>query len=71
MSFASRIVRKVTGSLKLSSPPTKLNGKLRDTNIADLRDPRFTRDQFEKLKAKSTGTEHSAGHTAGEPRFRR
>lgn len=71
MSFASRIITRVTGSLKLGSPPVKLNGKLRAPNIADLQDPRFTKDQFEKLKAKSAGAGHSTGQTAGEPRFRR
>ena len=71
MSFVSRIVRKVTGSLKSGSPRTNLNDKLRDTNIADLRNPRFTKDQFQNLMAKSTGAEHSAGQTSGKPRFRR
>ena len=76
MSFASLIVR-VTGSLKLGSRRTKLNypsredGKRRDTNIADLHDPRFTRDQFERLMAKPMETECSAGRIAIDPRFRR
>jgi hypothetical protein len=77
MSFASFIVRKVTGSLKFGTPRTKLedpwheDGKLRDTNIAVLHNPRFTKEQFEKLTAKSTAAEHSAGQIAGDLRFRR
>lgn len=71
MSFASLIVKRVTGSLKLGSPRTKLKGKLRDTKIADLQDPRFTKDQFEKLMAKPMETERSAGQIAEDPRFRR
>jgi hypothetical protein len=70
MSFASLIVKRVTGSLKLGSPRTKLKGKLRDTKIADLQNPRFTRDQFEKLKTKSTGAEQSAGRSPGGLCFR-
>jgi hypothetical protein len=77
MSFVSRIVRKVTGSLMSGSRRTNLkypsheDGKLRNTNIADLRNPRFTKDQFQNLMAKSTGAEHSAGQIAEDPRFRR
>jgi len=77
MSFASFIVRRVTGSLKfgprLAKPKDRSHegDKLRDTNIVDLRDPRFTRDQFEKLMTKSKGAEHPAGQIAGDPRFRR
>lgn len=70
MSFASRILSRVTGSLKLGSPGNKLNDRLRDPNIADLRDPRFTKEQSQKLMSKSTGAEHSAGRIAGDPRFR-
>jgi len=55
----------------LGSPRTKLKGKLRDTKIADLQDPRFTKDQFEKLMAKPMETERSAGQIAEDPRFRR
>jgi hypothetical protein len=71
MSFASVMVKKVTGSLKLGSSRTTLNGKLRDTNIADMQDPRFTKDQFEKLRAKPTETERSEGQITEDPRFRR
>lgn len=71
MSFASLIVRRVTGTLKLSSPRTKLNRKLRDTNIADLQDPRFTKDQFAKLAAKSTRGEHPAAQISEDLGSRR
>ena len=71
MSFASRILRRVIGSLKLGSPRTNFNDKLRNAKTADLRSPRFTKDQFQNLMAKSTGAVHSAGQTSGKPRFRR
>jgi len=71
MSFASLLVRRVTGSLKLGSRRTKLDGKLHDTNIVDLHDPRYTKDQFEKLMARSNGADHSAGQIARGPRLRR
>ncbi len=77
MSFASLIVRRFTGILKLGSQranlkyPSHEEGKLRGANISDLRDPRFTRDQLEKLTTQSTDAEHSAGRIAGESRFRR
>lgn len=71
MSFASFIVKRVTRSHKLGSSRTTLNGKLRDTIIADLQDPRFTKDQFEKLMAKPMSAAHSAGQIAGDLRFRR
>lgn len=77
MSFASLMVKRVTESLKLGSQRAKLKypsheeGKLRGANISDLRDPRFTRDQLEKLMTQSTSAEHSAGWIAGESRFRR
>ena len=77
MSFASFIVRKVTGSLKFGTRRIKLedpsheDGKLRDSSIAVLHNPRFTKEQFEKLTAKSTGVEHSAGQVDGDSRVRR
>jgi hypothetical protein len=73
MSFASFIVRRVTGSLKFGLRRTKLqypsheDGKLRDNKTAVLPNPRFTKDQFEKLMAKPMSAEHSAGQLAGDP----
>ena len=58
MSLVSVIARTVTRRLKLGSRPTEPayqpneNVKLRHTNIANLRDPRFTKDQWDKLMAK-------------------
>lgn len=58
MSLTSVIARTVTRSLKLGSRPTKPAYqpneyvKLRHTSITNLRDPRFTKDQWDKLMAK-------------------
>ena len=53
MSLTLFIVKTVTATLKFGSQRPKLDGKLRDTNIAHSQDPRFTKDQFEKVMAKS------------------
>ena len=45
----------MTGSLKLVALRIKLKQdvKVSKTKIADLRDPRFTKDQFENLSART------------------
>lgn len=55
MSFTTGIVKTVTGSLKLVASRIKLKQdvKVSETRIADLRDPRFTKDQFENLGART------------------
>ena len=34
--------------------------KLRHTNITNLQDPRFTKDQWDKLKAEAASAKHPA-----------
>ena len=64
MSLVSVIVRTVTRSLKLGSRPTEPDYqsneyvKLRRTNITHLQDPRFTKDQWDKLMAKAASARH-------------
>ena len=59
MSLVSVIARTVTRSLKLGSRPTEPDYqpneyvKLRHTNITNLQDPRFTKDQWGKLTAEA------------------
>jgi hypothetical protein len=59
MSLASAIARTVTRSFKLGSRPTEPDDqrndcvKLRHANITNLQDPRFTKDQWDKLMAKA------------------
>jgi hypothetical protein len=55
MSFTTGIVKTVTGSLKLVALRIKFKHdvKVSKTKIADLRDPRFTKDQFENLSART------------------
>ena len=66
MSFISAIARTVTRSLKLGSRPTEPDCqpnervKLRYTNITNLQDPRFTKDQWDKLMAKAANAKHLA-----------
>ena len=60
MSFISAIARTVTRSHKVNSRPIEPNYqpnecvKLRNANITNLQDPRFTKDQWENLRAKAT-----------------
>jgi hypothetical protein len=64
MSLASIIARTVTKSLRFGSRPTEphyqpnKHVKLRQTNITNLQDPRFTKDQWDKLMAKAASAEH-------------
>jgi hypothetical protein len=68
MSLVSGIVRTVTRtvtrSLKLGSLPTEPDYqsneyvKLRRTNITPLQDPRFTKDQRDKLMRKAASARH-------------
>ena len=66
MSLASVIARTVTRSLKLGSRPTEPDYqpneyvKLRHTNVTNLQDPRFTKDQWSKLMAKAASAKHPA-----------
>ena len=62
MSFTRVIVRTVTGSLKQVTGRInpKQGVKLRDTKIAVLQDPRFTKDQLENLRAQAGSTKHPA-----------
>ena len=59
MSFISAIARTVTRSHKLGPRPIEPNYqlteyvKLRHTNITNLQDPRFTKDQWDNLMAKA------------------
>jgi hypothetical protein len=58
MSLISVMARTVTRNLKFGSRPTEPDSqpneyvKLRQTNIRNLQDPRFTKDQWYKLMAK-------------------
>ena len=62
MSLISVIARTVTRSFKLGSRPIEPNYqpneyvKLRHTNITNLQDPRFTKDQWDNLMAKAANT---------------
>jgi hypothetical protein len=64
MSFISAIARTVTRSFKLGSRPTEPDYqsneyvKLRHTNITNLQDPRFTKDQWDNLMAKAASANH-------------
>jgi hypothetical protein len=66
MSLVSVIARTVTRSLKLGSRPTEPDSqpneyvKLRHTNATNLQDPRFTKDQWDKLMAKAASAKHLA-----------
>jgi hypothetical protein len=62
MSFTTVIVRTVTGSLKLIAWHIKPRQeiKLRERKTADLRDPRFTKEQLEKLRAEAGSTKRPA-----------
>jgi hypothetical protein len=59
MSFISAIARTVTRSHKVGSRPIEPNYqpneyvKLRNANITNLQDPRFTKDQWDNLMAKA------------------
>jgi hypothetical protein len=66
MSLVSIIARTVTRSLKLGSRPTEPDYrpneyvKLRHTNITNLQNPRFTKDQWDNLMAKAASANHLA-----------
>ena len=66
MSFISAIARAVTRSLKLGSRPTEPDYqpnervKLRHTNITNLQDPRFTKDQWDQLMSKAVSAKASS-----------
>jgi len=66
MSLVSVIARTVTRSLKLGSRPTEPDYqpneyvKLRHTNVTNLQDPRFTKDQWAKLMGEAASTKHPA-----------
>ena len=66
MSLVSVIARTVTRSLKLVSRPTEPNYqpneyvKLRHTNITNLQNPRFTKDQWDKLMSEAASAKHLA-----------
>jgi hypothetical protein len=66
MSLVSVIARTVTRSLKFGSRPKEPDYqpnkyvKLRLTNITNLQDPRFTKDQWNKLMAKAASAKHLA-----------
>jgi hypothetical protein len=66
MSLVSVIARTVTRSLKLGSRPSEPDhqtneyAKLRHTNMSNLQDPRFTKDQWDKLMAKAASAKHLA-----------
>ena len=63
MSFTTAIVKTVTGKLKLGASriKPKQGVKARETKIADLhQDPRFTKEQLEKLRAEAESTKRPA-----------
>ncbi len=66
MSFTTGIVRTVAESLKLITSrvkpkyPSHQGVKLSEPRIVPLHDPRFTRDQLEKLRAKAASAKHPA-----------
>lgn len=62
MSFATVVVRTVTGSLKLvaSRINPKRDVKLSETKSAVLQNPRFTKEQLENLRAQAGSTDHPA-----------
>jgi len=66
MSFTTRIVSTVADTLKLirsrGQPkyPSHQGVKSRQPKIAPLHDPRFTKDQLEKLMAGAASAKHPA-----------
>ena len=66
MSFITGIVRTVAESLKLITSrakpkyPSHQSVKSREPKTAPLHDPRFTKDQWEKLMAKAASAKHPA-----------
>ncbi len=66
MSLVSVMARTVTRSLKLGSRATEPEYqpneyvKLRHTKITNLQDPRFTKDQWDKLMARAASAKHLA-----------
>ena len=66
MSFTTGIVRTVAESLKLITSrvkpkyPSHQGVKSREPGIAPLHDPRFTKDQLEKLMAEAASAKHPA-----------
>jgi hypothetical protein len=64
MSLVSVFLMTVTRSLELGSRPTEPDPwnkhvKVRDTNMANLQDPRFTKDQLDKM-GKAASAKHLA-----------
>jgi len=56
------VIRAVIGNLEAVTSRTKPRQgvQLRATKIAVLPDPRFTKDQLEKLRAQAESTKHAA-----------
>lgn len=71
MSFTTGIVKTVTGSLRLVALRIKFKQdvKVSETKIAELRDPRFTKDQFENLSVRTPNVQVQPDRRSLSPLF--